>query len=354
MPSSLGRGFVLVALVALGLGFGSPELSGSVPGSAFDFELGVREAHAQGSEVFVPCAIRGRAFVPLDTTITDASGRPIARFAGPETALVVSGLSTATTPRARIETGIGQGGFRVRGFVDARKLPLATTENVAVVPGHVWIGARRAVTVVGVSPDKLRIEKKLTSPLEQTVTAFTSCQKLALGTPVPPAWSPPGDARGYVLRAASLDLRDAPRGTVVTTLYKAGAVPGVLFFGSEGAGGWVRVEYHGELVLDAWVAGTDVQALPRGETMDQLAASSSVRNPARLVVPGAPRVVKAPRAIALRASAKEGEPIGVIEAGADTYVLDVVAGWASVLPRALDVMPVENARFWVRKEELGL
>ncbi|HVR20999.1 MAG TPA: hypothetical protein VMS65_14910, partial [Polyangiaceae bacterium] len=291
--------------------------------------------------------------LPLDTTITDGGGRPIARFGGPETALVVSGLSTVTPFRARIETGIGQGGFRVRGFVDARKLPIATTENVAVVPGHVWIGARRAVTVVGVTPDKLRIEKKLTTPLEQTFTAFTSCQKLVLGTPAPPGWSPPGDARGYVLRAGSLDLRDAPRGNVVTTLYKAGAVPGVLFFGSEGAGGWVRVAYHGEVVVDAWVSSPDVQALPSGETMDQLVTPSSVRNQARLVVPGAPRVVKAPREIALRAAAN-GEPIGVIEAGADTYVIDVVAGWASVLPRALDVMPAPNAQFWVKKEELGL
>jgi hypothetical protein len=73
------------------------------------------------------------------------------------------------------------------------------------------------VTVVGAAPDKLRIEKKLTTPLPQTFTAFTSCQKLTLGTPVPPAWSPAGDARGYVLRAGSLDLRDAPRGTVVAT-----------------------------------------------------------------------------------------------------------------------------------------
>ena len=144
MPSSLGRGFVLVALVACRLGF---RLAGNRArrrraGFGVPFELGVREARAQGAEVFVPCAIRGRAVVPLDTTITDGGGRPIARFGGPETPLVVSGLSTATPPRARIETGIGQGGFRVRGFLDARKLPLATTENVAVVPGHVWIGAR--------------------------------------------------------------------------------------------------------------------------------------------------------------------------------------------------------------------
>ena len=47
-----------------------------------------------------------------------------------EASVVVAGFSTAVPPRARIETGVGQGGFRVRGFVDASKLPLATAEDV--------------------------------------------------------------------------------------------------------------------------------------------------------------------------------------------------------------------------------
>jgi hypothetical protein len=316
--------------------------------------LGAREARAQGTETFVPCALHGRALMPLNTPVTDAGGRPVARFGGPETALVVSGFSTAARPRARIETGVGQGGFRVRGFVDAAALPVATSEDVPVVAGHVWIGARRAVTVVAATPDKLKIEKRLTAPLNQTFTAFTSCRKLLLGNPVPPGWSPPGDARGYAWRGSSLALRDAARGNVVTTLYKATATPAVLFHGTEGSGGWVRLEYHGEIVLDAWALPPEVQALPRGETLDQLAPPASARNPARLAVPGAPRVVKASRELALRAAAKDGESIGVIEAGAEVYVVDVVAGWASVLPRALDVVPPENGRFWVKKEELGI
>ena len=88
--------------------------------------------------------------------------------------------------------------------------------------------------------------------------------------------------------------------------------------------------------------------------MDQLASQPSVRNPARLALPTSPRLVRAPREIPLRAVARDSEPIGAIEAGAETYVLDVVAGWASVLPKALDVMPLENGRFWVKKEELGI
>ena len=116
----------------------------------------------------------------------------------------------------------------------------------------------------------------------------------------------------------------------------------------------VRLEYHGEVVVDAWAKNSDLEALARGETTDQLASPPFVRSPARLALQSAPRIVKAPRQIPLRAAAKDGEPIGVIEASAETYVIDVVAGWVSVLPQALDVMPVENGQFWVKKEELGL
>jgi hypothetical protein len=318
------------------------------------FNVGIRVARAQAGEVFVPCVFRGRAVMPLNTIITDAVGRPIARFSGSETTLVVAGLSTATPARARIETGTGQGGFRVRGFVEAQKLPMATTENVPVVAGRVWIGARRGVSVVGAAPDKLKIEKRLATPLMQSFSAWTSCSRLGFGTPVPPGWSPAGDARGYVLRKSSLDLYDRPEGSVVSVLNKAADAAGVLFFSTEQTSAWVHVEYHGEVVVDGWARASELQPLARGETMDQLASQPAVRNPARLALPGTPRVVRTTREVPLRTAAKEGEPVGIIESGAETYVLDVVAGWASVLPKSLDVMPIENGQFWVKKAELGI
>jgi hypothetical protein len=338
MPSVLGRAFVLVALAVASLGRS---------GEAF-------AQSPQAGEVFVPCAFRGRAALPQNTIITDAVGRPIARFTGAETSLVVAGLSTATPPRARLESGIGQPGFRVRGFIDARKLPIATSEDVPVVAGRVFIGERRSVNVLSVTPGKVQIEKKVTTPLSQSFTTFTTCSRLMLGTPVPPGFSPAGHARGFVLRRSSLDLYDRPQGNVVSVLHKAPDASGVLFFSTEESAAWVRVEYHGEVIVDAWAKKNELEALARGETMDQLVSPPSVRSPARLALPNAPRVVKTTREIALRAAAKDGEPIGVIEAGAEAYVTDVVAGWASVLPKALDVMPVENGQFWVKKEELGI
>jgi hypothetical protein len=336
MASSLGRAFVLVAPALASLG-------------------ATLEARAQPAarEVFVPCALRGRAQLPLDTVITDAGGHAIARFGGPELALVVSGFSTAAPARAHIETNTEQSGFRVRGFVNAAKLPVATTEDVPVVAGHVWIGARRSVTVTGATASSIKIEKHLAQPLRQTFAALTPCRTLALGSALAPAWSPAGDARGFVLRGDSVAFYDGPGGAAVATLVRAPAVPGVLFFGEPVASGWVHVTYHGEVVLDGFVPASRVDALPRGETLDQPPSRELARSSARLAVPGAPRVVKAPRDLSLRAAAKDGEPIGVIAAGTETYVIDVVAGWASVVPRALDVMPAQNAQFWVKREELG-
>jgi hypothetical protein len=66
-------------------------------------------------------------------------------------------------------------------------------------------------------------------------------------------------------------------------------------------------------------------------------------------------VVKAPREVAIRARASDSDtPIGVIEPEAEAYVLDVVAGWVSVMPKGLEVVPRPDGQFWVRAEELGM
>jgi hypothetical protein len=72
-------------------------------------------------------------------------------------------------------------------------------------------------------------------------------------------------------------------------------------------------------------------------------------------VQGEPRVVRAVREVPFRARAVETEPpIGVIEPEAEAFVLDVVAGWVSVMPKALQVVPRPDGQFWVRAEELGM
>ena len=48
------------------------------------------------------------------------------------------------------------------------------------------------------------------------------------------------------------------------------------------------------------------------------------------------------------AASDKGNVIGKIEPGTETYVLDTVAGWTSVLPKALNVMPYGEGQFWVK------
>jgi hypothetical protein len=59
--------------------------------------------------------------------------------------------------------------------------------------------------------------------------------------------------------------------------------------------------------------------------------------------------------VPLRGAAKDGGPIiGVIEPDAEAYVIDIMAGWVSVMPKALDVVPPDGGLFWVKRSELGL
>jgi len=307
------------------------------------------------SEPSVRCSLAGHAAFPMNTVIQSAEGRSLARFSGGTATVSVSDLTLATSPRARLETGAPRGAFRLRGFVDATKLPLFTKEAVAISAGHLWIGDHRPVTIAGVSSDKLKIQRIAAPPLQQTFTAWTSCPALSLDAGTPVGWSPPGEARGFALRGGGLELFDAPQGISVGVVHKAPESSVVLFFSTEQSGGFVHVERHGDIVVNAWAKASELSALPRGETMDQLATLPNARGPARLALASEPRVVRTTREVPLRASAKDTDaPIGVIGADTETYVLDLMAGWVSVLPKAMDVMPAEGGQFWAKKSDLGL
>jgi hypothetical protein len=312
-------------------------------------------ARAQSPDASAPCTLRGVSQLPTNTPIVTADGKPLARFSGADSALSTGALDAQG--RVAVETGTGSGSFRIRGLVDANKIPVFTALSVPVVSGHLWIGAYRRVALAGSAPGRLKVHKVVTFPLAQTFIAWGPCSAFTLAVGTPPGFTPPGDARGYVLKQGTLDLFDGagPSNVTLTTLFKAPEADGVLFYSSEQRGDWVHVEYRGEVVVDAWAKLSELQALPRGETMDQLIPPSSSRNPARIAVQGEPRTVRTTREVPLRAVAKDGEPaIGVIESGTDTYVLDVMAGWASVMPKSLNVIPVENGQFWVKSSDLGI
>jgi hypothetical protein len=302
----------------------------------------------------VRCALAGRVPFPRDTPIQGNGGRALARFTGADVTVTVSELTLAATPRARIETGTPRGSVRIRGLVDAARLPVVTTTRLALAEGHLWIGERRLVSITAVTNDHLTVQRAASPPLSGTFSASTTCAALSLGPGTPPGWSPPGDARGYVLRQGTLELYDAPQGRSLAVLSKAAGPDAVLFFGSEERGGFVHVERHADLVVDAWARTASLSALPRGETLDQVAPPSSTSSVARLALPGEPRVVRTAREVPLRATARDAEAtIGSIAPDTETLVVDVMAGWASVLPRSLDVMPAEGGQFWAKTADLG-
>lgn len=302
------------------------------------------------------CSLRGQPVMPIDAPILDVAGHPIARFSGAPTPLVASNFSADPQGKVPIETGFGAGSFRIRGFIDPSLLPLYTASNVAVYSGHVWIAANRAVTLLGSGAGRLRVEKKLSAPIQQSFKGTASCGALSLEAGVASGFTPAGDARAYVLKQDSLDLfADPSADSPILTLHRSPHADGVLFFSTERKGGFVRLGYHGEIVIDAWAKAEAISALPPGETMDQLAPATSQRSTPQMALQGQPKVVRPAKEIPLHRAAKDADvAIGVIEAGAETYVLDQVAGWASVLPKSLAVLPAAGGQFWAKSSDLGL
>lgn len=336
-----GRAIAIAAMILTGsLSGGPPTQAQTVPPS---------------SSRISGCVLRGMADPRINANIEDRSGRVIARFSGAPTALVLSQFPTDRGGRVRVETGTGTGSFRVRGFTPVRELPLHTTVNVPVIAGHVWIAANRDVSFLASARGRIRIEKQLSSPFAQTFSTWASCNALALASTPPSVAIPPGEARAYAFKGTTLELFDEPEGKLLISLRRAPDSEGALFFGTDESPGWLRVLHQGHVLVDAWARARDLIALPRGETMDQLEPHRISRNPARLAVQGEPRIVRSLEEVPLRAAAKEAEaPIGVVERGTETYVLEIVAGWASVMPKALNVVPAPDGQFWVKASELGI
>jgi len=296
------------------------------------------------------CTLQGDVVVPKGVAISDSGGTDIAQFTGAKAALSMSGFSSSGG-RAKVQTL----GFRIDGYVRSREIPVYTARSVPSYTGHVWIAESRRVSVVGAGPGKLRVEKSVSAPLRGTFTAWAPCDALTLTERVATGWTPPGGARGYVTRRDNINLYSSEQGEVVTSLQRGGDGSSLLLWSSDRSGAWVHIEHHGDIVLDGWVRASDVSALPEGETMDQLAPPPIVHGAPTLNVQGQPKIVHIDRSVPLRAAASDAAgTIGAVDSGVDVMVLDIVAGWASVLPKSLSVSPIGSSQFWVRAKDIGL
>jgi hypothetical protein len=225
------------------------------------------------------CSLRGEDVLPEKVSILNALGQPIARFSGAPTPLIASDFPSDAQGKVHIETGTGAGSFRIRGYLNPAELPLFTATNVTVSPAHVWLAANRGVTLVGSASGRLQVELKAVTPLQQTFRAAGVCSAFSLERGSPTGFTPASSARGYELKEESLDLYGAPGAdTPVSTLHRSPYVEGVLFLGSERHAGFVHLEYHADIVVDAWARVSALSALPPGETLDQLAPAATQRS----------------------------------------------------------------------------
>lgn len=300
------------------------------------------------------CTLRGEPVLPGTVSLYDAptGGQELGHFTGAKVALVVSSFPDTSSGRAVVETT----GFRIKGFVRARDLPVYTARSVVVYAGHVWIAEGRRVSIIGGAAGRLHAERSLAAPMSGNFHGWAPCDAFTLSERVPSGWTPPGGARGYVLARERVSLYSAARGDVVTSLERASGGSGVLLWSMDREGSWVHVEHHGDVLLDAWAKAEDLSPLPPGETMDQLAPSTTVPGTPRLQVQGQTKTVRvgsSPVAIH-RGASDTAAVIGGVEAGVEVMVLDTVAGWASVVPKALSVAPSGSNQFWVRSKDLGL
>ena len=176
--------------------------------------LGATRAAAEppksASSVAAPdtCTFSGAVKLGTDVTIYDQAqgGRPIARFTGATTPLRAGPVPLDASHRVPVATGTGTGSFRIEGFVDGMEVPIFTARDVPVVPGHLWIASHQLVVLLGGASGKVQVRKDLGRPLSQSFKAWAACTELTLSNGSPSAWSPPGEARGYLVQEDPADL----------------------------------------------------------------------------------------------------------------------------------------------------
>jgi hypothetical protein len=163
------------------------------------------------------CPVAGKARMRSSVEMYEAAtgSEAIARFTGGEVTLKATEFPKGSN-RAKIATE----GFHVDGFVASKDIPVFAARDLAAHRGHVWIAAQRQVRVIDAAPGKLQVEREVTTPMKQTFRAWASCESLTLTEGVPAGWTPPGGARGYLLKKPAIALFDQAGGTTVTTIIR--------------------------------------------------------------------------------------------------------------------------------------
>ena len=270
--------------------------------------------------------------------------------------MTVSELPERADGKLRLTTD-GSGRVRISGYVTARSIPMYLTQDVEIVNGHIRLLAGTAVEYLGRTVDQIRISVKTTNAIAESYRATVGCAALSLDARKSNKWAPPGHARGYLMKQAVAPLFDKPGAEAksVSSVHLAPDARGVLFFGDRREGDFVHVTYQRDVGIDAWMSVNDLVILPRGELADQAVSNHPAPADKKLKLKVDGKLYKAQSEIPLYGKADpKSPPIGVVTKDTELYVLDVMVGWANVLPKVLDVVPVGEKHFWVKASELGL
>ncbi len=303
-----------------------------------------------------PCQLRGSTALPKNTELSTEAGESLARFTGVPVTLKVT-FPTASEGGARLEVvPTSKGGFQLHGMVAANAVPMFTKRDIMSSPGHVWIAANQEVRFHSASRGRLRVTKKVLYPMDQTFYGWGNCEdfSLVVGAPSPVRQYPEG--RGFMIGKPEIPLFDGhgAKASQIASITRASYGDGVFVWSSESQGGFRHIHYFGEVVIDAWAKTSDLQWMEKGEITDQQIPPRRTTNPPQLRVSGEPRVITTQSTVELRLAADEhAAQIGTIAPGTEVMVMDVVAGWASVLPKSLEVTPTGEKQFWARVVDLN-
>jgi hypothetical protein len=313
----------------------------------------VAPAAAQEAVSGPQCTLRGTAPLTKGTQLFDArsGGRVIANFSGSIVPMTIADLpADPTTGRGFMRTSNGGRSLRLEGYVPLSAVPVFTGRDLPVVAGHVWLSSAHNVRLVRGALNSLTAELTIAGSQGQTVRASAACDAFSLQRGTPTSMETPGNGRGYLMKSSALELFGQPGGESIFTLRMSGSRH--LFWSTEQRGGFVRVQSRADITIDAWARARDLEALKQGEMMDQLLPPQTAVTGAQLTLDKPPRLVRATKDIPVRARRDEKErSIGVIEVGAEVYVMETVAGWANVLPKGLGMTPPPEGGFWIPSAE---
>jgi hypothetical protein len=301
------------------------------------------------------CSFKGTIPGPKDTTLFDArtGGRSIGKLTGALVPLIMTDLeSNPQSGRAKVVTSTGGGSLRIEGFMAPSGFTFYSEKDIPIVASHVWLAQGHKVKPTQAAANQLTAELTIAGSTGQTVHATAPCDSFSIAKTVTQAVTVPPNGRGYMTKSTSVELYDAPNGTVIFTLSMS-AGTGQLFWSTESRAGFVHALARGDLAIDAWVKLRDLEPLKKGEMMDDLAPGQTVVTGAQLALEKPPAVVKATKEIQVRAKRDAKDPIiGVIEVDAEIYLMETMAGWTNVLPKSLGVMPADDTLgFWIPSGE---